>query len=67
MRDMSSQLPTWAWYNGYRLYGEIGTFGDLYLVKDGNTIKVWSWFTEPPPYNICLLDELLTKLEEEQL
>jgi len=62
VRDMSINLPTWAWYEGYRLEGDLGTVGDLYLYRDGTLVRAWRHPEEAP--NIFELEEFLEGLEQ---
>lgn len=61
MRDMSINLPSWAYNLGYRLRGNFGTIGDLCLYKDGSTVRTWYYPKSVP--NIFELEELIRGLE----
>jgi len=59
---MSLNLPTWAWQLGYRLEGNLGTVGDLYLYKDGHVVKTW-WHPDEAP-NIFEMEEVIKEIED---
>ena len=48
MHDMSLNLPYWARLQGYRLLGNYGTEGELYLYKGGDLMEVWRTRMETP-------------------
>ena len=49
MRDMSINLPYWAVHLGYTLEGNLGTFGDLWLKKNGEVTKYWRAYWDRAP------------------
>lgn len=59
---MSSNLPSRAYNLGYRLEGNLGTIGDLYLSRDGRLIEVWRYPRRAP--NIFEMEELIEGWEE---
>jgi len=61
MRDMSLNLPTWAWQLGYRLEGDLGTVGDLFMSKDGKPVRAWRHPAKVP--DIFELEEIIRKEE----
>ncbi len=61
--DMSINLPSWARIIGYRLEGNLGTVGDLYLYKNGEVVRVWLYPNKAP--NIFELEEIIRGLEWE--
>lgn len=62
MRDMSINLPSWALRLGYRLAGDLGTIGELFLYRNDRAIRMWR-STESVP-NIIEMEEILRNLEE---
>ncbi|KKM73764.1 hypothetical protein LCGC14_1407140 [marine sediment metagenome] len=61
MHEMSSNLPTWAWQLGYRLEGDLGTVGDLYMYRDGEVVQVWRHPKEAP--GMIDIEEIIKKIE----
>ena len=62
MRDMTTNLPTWAWYLGYELEGDLGTFGDLYLTKYRKLTKKFNYWEVP---NIFEIGEIISGLDSD--
>lgn len=60
MRDMSCNLPTWAYQLGYRLKGEMGTYGCLYLSKEDRTSMQ---FGPGPSPSILEIGDIISGLE----
>jgi hypothetical protein len=59
---MSTNLPSWAYNLGYRLEGDLGTIGDLYLYDvEGDPARTW-YYPERSP-NIFELEEIVKGLE----
>ena len=61
MIDMSVNLPSWAYNEGYRLEGDLGTVGDLYLYKNGSVVQVWRYPKRVP--NIFEMEEAIKEFE----
>lgn len=64
MKDFSINLPSWAIREGYSLEGGQGTYDDLFLSKDGSTVKTW-WCSNKSP-NIFEMEEIIHELESEE-
>ena len=60
MRDMTLNLPTWAWQLGYELEGDMGSFGDLYLSKYRKVTKKFNYWEVP---NIFEIGEIISGIE----
>jgi hypothetical protein len=63
MADLSINLPTWAFWLGYRAEGDYGTYGNLSLFKKGELVKEWSSWERQP--NIFELEEFIKEYESE--
>lgn len=63
MRDMSVNLTSQAYYLGYRLEGDLGTIGNLYLYKDGQTVATWFYPKRAP--DIFEMEDVIGNLERE--
>lgn len=64
MRDLSINLPAWAYRIGYRIEGGLGTYGDLFLRKDGAEVDWWNWSERQP--NIFEMEELIAERESKE-
>lgn len=64
MYDMSVNLPTWTYYLGYRLEGEKGTFGTLYLYKGFKSIRKFDYWKVP---NIIEIGEIIGEIESQEI
>lgn len=63
MRDMSCNLPTWAYQLGYRLKGDMGTYGFLYLSKGDRTVREFRFGQDP---NIFEIGDIINELEDQE-
>ena len=64
MRDFSINLPSWAVREGYRLNGGTGTYGDLYLFRNGNLIRWWEYPKSSP--NILEMEDIIVKHKSQE-
>lgn len=65
MRDWSINLPSWAYHEGYRLMGGMGTYDELELWKDLRLVRRWSWPERTP--SISELEEFLNEIESKKV
>ena len=61
MRDYSINLPSWAYYEGWRLEGLSGTYDSLMLRKGFNLKRVFEYDKIP---NIYEIEEIIKEVEE---
>lgn len=62
MRDLSVNLPSWAYHLGYRLEGGMGTFDELFLYKGFRIVRTWTWLDRIP--NLFEMEEVVKEIEE---
>ena len=63
MRDLSINLPSWAYHLGYRLEGGVGTYDELFLYKDFRVVRKWEWLERQP--SIFEMEEIVGEVERE--
>lgn len=61
MRNLFLSLPYWARLLGYKLEGNLGTYGEMFLYKNSETIKKWSGGDKVP--NIFELEDFIVEIE----
>ena len=65
MRDWSTNIPSWAYREGYRLEGGQGTYDELFLIKRGKYLKRWNCTDRIP--NIFEVEELINDFESQKI
>lgn len=63
MRDLSLNVPSWAYQLGYRVFGTMGTYGDFEIWNGFDLLKRFDWNENP---NIMELEEIFREIESEK-